>query len=76
MFLYYFFNKDVKDTDGTNNLKEIWHMHYCFEVALKNSINIEQNIYKYTNGTTQLYGTIENIAYKLYNENLIDEAIY
>lgn len=73
MFLYYFFNKDT----NAKNLKEIWHMHYCFEIALKNSVNVdEKNTYKYTNGNTQLYGTIENIAYKLYNENLIDEAIY
>lgn len=52
MFLYYFFNTETGDTESTNNLKEIWHMHYCFEVALKNSINIDEKTYKYTNDST------------------------
>lgn len=51
-------------------------MHYCFELAIRNSINVENSVYKYNDNTTQLYGTIEDIAYKLYNENLISEAIY
>ena len=79
MFLYYFFNKgDAKNADkeSAENLKEIWHMHYCFELAIRNSINVENSVYKYNDNTTQLYGTIEDIAYKLYNENLISEAIY
>lgn len=45
-------------------------------MAIRNSINVENSVYKYNDNTTQLYGTIEDIAYKLYNENLISEAIY
>lgn len=75
MFLYYFFNKGKGD-ENAKNLKEIWHMYYCFELAIRNSINVENSVYKYNDNTTQLYGTIEDIAYKLYNENLISEAIY
>lgn len=74
MYLYYHFNKD---NGNAKNLKEAWHLHYCFEVALRNSIKVDDSgTYRFDNSETQLYGTIENIAYKLYNENLIKEAVY
>lgn len=71
MFLYYYFNKENTDT-----LKQIWHMHYCFEIAIRNSIYVENTTYRFNNSETQLYGTIEDIAYKLFTDNLIKEAIY
>ena len=52
MFLYYFFNKDKGDKESAENLKEIWHMHYCFELAIRNSINVENSVYKYNDNTT------------------------
>lgn len=74
MYLYYHFNKD---NETATNLKEAWHMHYCFEIALRNSIKVDDSgTYRFDNSESQLYGTIEDIVYKLYNENLIKEAVY